>query len=135
MNIQEHIDAILSVPVFSGELYYIQHPDPDGKAKAVADLYGVYTIVGGESYETLEGDTGIERPRVQISVYAIDTVALVAAVAAVNAAMMAAAILAQTSDPDMTAAALFNFSPSVPVDGFEEETRRYYSHMDFNCGN
>lgn len=53
MNIQEHIDAILNQPVFKGELYYIQHPDPDGSAGAVAETFGVFSILGGECWEDL----------------------------------------------------------------------------------
>lgn len=133
MNLQQHIDAILSTAVFSGELYYIQHPDPTGSAAQVVQLYGVYAIVGGQDFANLEGDINVSLPRVQISVYAVDSSALVTAVAAVNTAMKAAAILAQTSSPDTTATALFNFSASVPVDGFEQEAKRFYSHMDFYC--
>jgi hypothetical protein len=133
LTLQQKIDAILSA-VFGGELYYIQHPDPDGSAATVAQTYGVFTIIGGACYENLEGDTGVERPRIQISVYAVNSADLVSIVAAVNVAMAAASLLAQTSDPATTVTALFNYSSSVPVDGFEEETRRYYSHMDFNCG-
>ena len=132
-TIQQKIDSILSQPVFGGELYYIQHPDTSGTAIQVAQTYGIFTIVGGECFDNLEGDTGIDRYRVQISVYAVDNSALVAAVAAVNAAMAAAAILAQTYDPATTVNACFNHSASVPVDGFEEETRRFYSHMDFSA--
>jgi len=133
MSIQSHIDAILSDPVFAGELYYIQHPDPEGSAVQVAQTYGVFTIIGGECFEDLEGDMGVDRARVQISVYAINSADLVDMVAAVNAAMLTASILAQTSDPDTEPLAVFNYSSSVPVDGFEVETRRFYSHMDFIC--
>ena len=131
ITLQQRIDAILS-PVFGGEFYYIQHPDPDGSE--VAQTYGVYTIVGGECFENLEGDMDISRPRIQVSVYAVNSADLVAKVAAVNIAMAAASLLAQTEDTDTTETALFNYSSSVPVDGFEEDSRRFYSHMDFNAG-
>jgi hypothetical protein len=131
--LQWHIDEILSQTVFGGELYYIQHPDPAGTATQVAQTYGVFTIVGGESNQNLEGDIEANKPRVQISVYAIDSADLVAKVAAINAAMLAAATLAQTYDPATYPAALFNYSSSVPVDGYESETKRFYSHLDFYC--
>ena len=132
ITLQQKIDAILS-PVFSGELYYIQHPDPSGSE--VAQTYCIFSIVGGKCFEDLLGDTGTEKPRVQISVYSVNSADLAAKVKAVNVAMGAASLLAQTSDEDTTETALFNYSSSVPVDGFEEETRRFYSHMDFYCNN
>ena len=131
MDIQQHVYSILGQSVFHGELYYIQHPDPTGSAEQVVQTYGVFSIVGGECFDNLEGDTGIDRYRIQISVYTVDTSTLVVAVAAVNTAMRAAAVLAQTKDPETMAAACFNYSASVPVDGFEQETKRFYSHMDF----
>jgi hypothetical protein len=131
ISLQQHIDAILS-SIFSGEFYYIIHPDPTGSE--VAQTYGVFTIVGGECFENLEGDINTNRFRVQISIYAVDSSVLVTKVAAVNAAMLAAAILAQISDPGTTVNALFNYSSSIPVDGFEVDTRRFYSHLDFYCG-
>ncbi|MEN6375547.1 MAG: hypothetical protein ABFD75_12335 [Smithella sp.] len=134
ISLQQHIDTILSTPVFSGELYYIQKPDSSGSAAQVALTYGVYTLVGGETFESLEGDTGTERSRVQVSIYAIDSSDLVAKVAAVKAAMLAAAILAQTSDQSTTAAALLNYQASGQVDGYEDDTGRFYSHMDYYCG-
>lgn len=126
MTIQEKIAAILDAPVFGGELYYIQHPD----AAAMAGTYAVFSIVGGQTFVGLDGDSGVTQPRVQMSVYAIDATDLIAKVAAVNAAMLTSNDLAAT-DTD----ALRNYPASVPVDGFEQETRRYYSHMDFYCCN
>jgi hypothetical protein len=131
ISLQQKIDAILS-SIFSGELYYIEHPDPTGSE--VTQTYAIFTIVGGASFQNLEGDIEANKPRVQISIYAIDNSVLVDKVAAVNTAMKAAAVLAQTSNPDTTETALFNYSSSVPVDGRETETRRFYSHMDFHIG-
>jgi len=135
ISLQQHIDTILSTPVFSGELYYIQKPDSSGSATQVALTYGVYAIVGGETFESLEGDTGTERPRVQISIYSIDSADLVTKVAAVKAAMQTAAILAQTSDQSTTALALLNYQASAQVDGYEDDTGRFYSHLDYYCSN
>lgn len=133
MTLQTRIAAILDEPVFDGELYYIQHPAPDGSE--VAQTYGVFSIVGGPSYQTLEGDTDLSRPRVQISVYAVDSTVLVQKVAAVNTAMKMACDRCDMVNPDTDATALYNYSSSVPVDGFEQDTRRFYSHMDFYCWN
>ena len=133
MTLQQKIAAILDGPVFGGELYYIQHPDPDGKAASVSNTYGVFTIIGGPSFQDLEGDVNISRPRVQASIYSTSSKDLVAKVAAVNAAMQAANDLTDTEDPTTNPLALNNYSSSVPVDGFEPETRRFFSHMDFNC--
>jgi hypothetical protein len=139
MNLQQHIDSILSQSVFSGEFYYIMHPDAAGSPTQVAQLYGVYAIVGGEDFSNLEGDIDLSRPRVQISVYAVDSAALVTARDAVAAAMKAANVLAvgtdaiPPADPETTAAAMLNYSASVPVDGYEVETGRFYSHCDYYC--
>lgn len=128
IGLHQHIDTILS-SAFSGEIDYILRPE----SKGYADTYAVWSIVGGESFQNLEGDIDLRKPRVQISVYAVNNSDLVTKVAAVNAAMLAAAVLAQTSDPGTTAGALYNYSASVPVDGYEEDTGYYYSHMDFYC--
>ena len=131
MTLQSRIAAILDTAVFGGELYYIQHP----KADAATATYGIYSIVGGESFSDLDGDKDTTRPRVQVSIYCTDPTTLIAKVAAVKAAMKAANVLAATADLTTTAAAVFNTSASVPVDGFEPETLRYYSHCDFYCWN
>lgn len=134
MTLQEKIATILDTPVFGGKLYYIQAPDQDGSASKLAETFGVFSIVGGQSFQSLEGDTDLSRPRVQISIFAISPLTLIDKVAAVNAAMKAACNRCDTvPDPDADALALYNYSSSVPVDGFEPETRRYYSHMDFYC--
>jgi len=131
MTLQSRIAAILDTPVFGGQLYYIQHPNPD----AATVTYAVYSIVGGETFSDLDGDKDTSRPRVQVSIYSTDAATLIAKVAAVKTAMKAANVLASTADLETTAAALFNTSASVPVDGFEPETLRYYSHCDFYCWN
>lgn len=130
MMIQANIAAILDTPVFGGQLYYIQRPDPDSN---VSGTYAVFSIVGGSEYQTLEGDNNLSQVRVQISIYATDPAALVTKVAAVKAAMQAASALTATADPDTNPLALYNYSANVPIDGFEQETRRFYSHMDFYC--
>ncbi|QXE85972.1 hypothetical protein KP003_16655 [Geomonas nitrogeniifigens] len=122
MSLQSILADILDQSVFAGELYYIQAPDA-ANADDVVKTFGVFTIVGGASFQILEGDTDVSQPRVQVSIYSVDAQDLIAKVAAVNSAMKAA------SD----AGTLKNYSASVPVDGFEQETRRYYSHMDFYC--
>jgi hypothetical protein len=130
MTLQQHIDAILS-PGFSGEFYYIRHPDPDGSAGEVAATYGVWSIVGGESFYGMAGDANVSRPRIQVSIFTTDNAALVAMVDTVKAAMVAANDLTVTSDPDSVELALYNTTAAVQVDGYEEETGRYYSYLDF----
>lgn len=128
MNIQQHIDAILNTPL-SGEIDYILRPE----SKPIVATFGVFTIVGGETFQTLEGDIDLARPRVQISIYAVDNSALVTVVAAVKAAMLAANVLTETESPDTNELALYNTTASVPVDGYEPETGMYYSHLDYYC--
>jgi hypothetical protein len=127
MTLQQHIDAILS-SVFAGELHYIVNPDPDASA-----TYGVWLIVGGESFATLDGDIDLSRPRIQISIYAVDSSTLVTTVAAVKAAMLAANTLTETADPGTNELALYNKKAAEPVDGYEEDTGRYYSFLDYYC--
>lgn len=131
MTLQQKIDAILCDPVFSGRLWYIKRPQSEGPA---TDQYGIWLIVGGESYQNLQGDIDIAKARVQISVYTPESVgsaAHVATVAAVNSAMKAAAVLCDTADANTEPLALYNFSASVPVDGFEDDAALFYSHLDF----
>ena len=127
MTIHAQIDAILG-SLFPAGLWYIQAPDV---ASASSDTFGAWSIIGGSSFQNLEGDIDISQPRIQISVYAVDSSSLVDTVAAVNVAMLAANVLA--AGGTVSDAAILNYSSSVPVDGFEPETHRFYSHMDFYC--
>jgi hypothetical protein len=134
---EERIATILDAPVFSGELYPVQVPDKDAARLATAGTsYGVYTKVGGEAPVLLSGEGNIARPRIQVSVYATTNAQLKALESAVNVAMKAANVLANDTieagnDPYAVATALLNNPASVPIDGFEQATRRYYCHMDF----
>lgn len=134
MTLQQHIGAILG-PVFGGEIHYILNPSVNGGAESVAATYGVWFIVGGETFQTLQGDIDVSRPRIQISVFAVDSATLATTVAAVKAAMLTANALTDTQDPDTNELALHNNSASVPVDGYEEDTGRYYSFLDYYCWN
>jgi hypothetical protein len=119
MTLHSSIDTVLST-VFSGEFNYIQRPDIEN-VETLPDVFGLWMVVGGISRHTLEGDIEATQPRVQVSIYAINTISLIAMVEAVKTAMEGANI----------AGTLLNYSASVPVDGFDDETRRFYSHMDY----
>lgn len=116
MIVESSLYAVLAT-VPGCEFYPVQYPDP----VTIPDVFGIYAKVGGQSFNSLEGDSGISRPRMQVSIYATSYGTLKTIESAVNAAMIAA----------NTARTLINVSSSVPVDGFEQETRRFYVHMDF----
>jgi len=139
MGFKETLTTILT-PVFGDEIYPIVHPDPDGTLGSVSNLYAVYTIIGGVSFNTLEGNTDLSRPRVQISIYSVDYTELGLKMQALNEAMDVANTLAsQCVDNQIdfieVVGALPNVSVSVPPEGFEEDTRRFYAHLDFYCWN
>ncbi len=129
-TIQQKIDAILT-GIFAGEIYYIQHPATDGSE--VAGTYCVHSIISGDPLQDIEGDIEATQIRVQISIYTVNSSDLIAKAAAVTLAMRAAAILAQSNDPETTETALFNYSAAAAFDGYEEETKRFFSHLDFYC--
>lgn len=120
MSVEAKLYSVLS-GVNGCTFYPVQLPD--SVATALPAVFGIYTKVGGTSIQNLEGDIDISRPRMQISIYATVYGTLKTIEAAVNAAMKAASV----------AGTLLNVSSSVPVDGFEQETRRFYTHMDFYC--
>lgn len=131
ITIQEHIDAILSSYVFGGEFHYIQRPGSTGSAASVATLFGTWFIVGGSEFSTLEGDVNINEIRIQIDVYATDSADMVTAKNNVIAAMRAANALTDTQDQDTVALALYNRPAMVAQDGYDAETGRYYSQLDY----
>ena len=134
MTVKESIAFILQ-PVFGDEIYPIQHPDPDGLQSSVAETYCIFNTVGGVSFNNLAGDTGISRVRVQISIYGIEHDVMEDFKKQVNVAMQAAntnynnAITNHTSLYALGTQA--NVSTTVPVDGFEQDSKRFYTHMDF----
>ena len=155
MNAEEKFNAILS-PVFGGELYPVQLPDMDTAPEA----YGIYLKVGGQNFNNLETTIDLCRPRMQVSIYATSYSAAKTLEKSVSDAMKASNTLAgalidlgidpsaegidfdtisgQIDDWDHLVDqcgknALPNVSAGVPVDGFEQETRRFYVHMDFHC--
>lgn len=139
MNIplENQLTTILT-PVFGNEIYPIVHPDPDGLIASVANFFGVFTIVGGQSFNKLDGDADLSRVRVQISVYSIDYTEFKAKQKAVSDAMIAANLLASQcvdsrTDQFGVAGALANVSGGVPAEGREADTRRFFSHSEFYC--
>lgn len=131
---ENQINTILT-PVFGNEIYPIVHPDPDGLQSSVSNLYAVWTIIGGQSFNKLDGDANISRVRVQISIYSIDYTELKTKQREVNAAMQAANLLASQAvdaqqDQFEIEGALANVSTSVPFEGREDDTRRFYTHIE-----
>ena len=122
MIAEKAIAAVLAT-VFGANVFPVWCPDPDGLAPGVAGTFAVFLKVGGPSFQNLEGDIPTSRPRMQISIYSTSYADLKTRESAVNAAMLAAA----------QAGTLLNYSSSVPTDGFEQDSRRYFVHMDFYC--
>lgn len=134
---EEQIAAILD-PVFNGELYPVVHPDPDGTTGSVAQTYAIYAKIGGAVFTKLDGVACLSRVRMQVSIYSTSYADLKTKETAVNTAMEAANQLASTTidahnDPFDVLGALANVSSSVPADGFEDDTRRYFIHATFYC--
>lgn len=126
------------VPVFGNEIYPIVHPDPDGTSSEVASLYAIYTVIGGQSFNKLDGDSGTNRVKIQISIYSIDYSDMKIKQNNVDAAMKAANLLASNAVESQTdhyqiAGAIANVSVSVPIESFETDTKRFYTHMEFYC--
>ncbi len=137
MSLSESLYSILG-SIFSDEFYPVVHPDPEGKAVDVVLTYGIYNTVGGATFHTLEGVTDLRRPRVQISIYAIDYDDLKAKETAVAVAMKDAntitvAAIDAKEDPFAAEGGLVNVPLAVPTDGFEKDTKRFYSHSEFYC--
>jgi len=134
MTLQKKIAAILDAAVFGGKLFYLQAIDIAPTVKT----FGVFSIIGGQVFTDIEGEEKARQPRVQVSVYSSDATEFIAKVGAVETAMAAATVSAIGMSAETlaeTATALLNSPASVPVDGFEPETRRYFAHLDFYCWN
>ena len=135
MSIESKLYAILS-STFGTELYPVVHPDPDGTSSEVAELYAIFVKAGGRTFPTMEGDSNLRRPRMQISIYGINFDNVVAKEAAVIAAMAAAnavasAAIALGNDPLTATGSLPNIAVGVPVDGYESDTKRFVKHLEF----
>ena len=92
MTYKESLYYILA-PVFNNEIYPVVHPDPDGLISSVSALYAIYNVVGGTSFNTLEGSVKISRPRIQISIYGLNASEVATKQLAVDNAMQAANVL------------------------------------------
>jgi len=133
--LENQINTILT-PVFGDEIYPIVHPDPDGLTSSVSNMYGAWTIVGGQTYSGLAGSDSLSRVRVQVSVYSIDYTEFKATTNSVIDAMNTANELANQNieasvDHYNVAGALSNVIIAPPQEGFEEDTRRFFSHSEF----
>ena len=132
---ENQLSTILS-PIFGSEFYPIAHPDVNGDSDDVTNMFAIYTIVGGQSLNQLDGDNPISRTRVQVSIYSIDYTELKTAQRAVATAMILANQLASHCvdvglDQFSTEGALSNVSVTVPQEGREDDTRRFYTHCEF----
>ena len=135
--LENQLNTVLS-PIFGNEIYPIAHPDIVGDADSVTNMFGIWSIVGGQSFNQLEGDNPISRVRVQISIYSLDYTELKSTQKAVSDAMIAANLLASQcvdagTDGFEVEGAISNVSTAVAVEGREDDTRRYFSHQDFYC--
>lgn len=135
MSISTKLETVLE-SIFPGEFYPVVHPDPTGLMGSVAGTFAVYTIVGGASYNALDGDSDLSRPRIQVSIYSIDYTNLKSKEAAVAAAMKASNDLANEAtavniDPLTLDTCIVNVSVGVPTGGYEPNTKRFYVHMEF----
>lgn len=132
ISLEEQLTTILT-PICGDEIYPIGHPDPDGLIASVSDTFTIFTVVGGQSYNNLEGDAGISRVRLQISTYAMDYTEFKAKQRAIAAAMQAANVLATDSGATYNdvVGALKNISTTVPTEGKEQDTKRFYVHMEY----
>jgi hypothetical protein len=134
MTVKEQIAYILQ-PIFGNEVYPMQHPDPDGLATSVAESYCIFSTVGGSTFNNLEGDTNMSRLRVQISIYTVEHDAMESYKKQVNDAMKQANINYSNAVIDnydlYSLGVLANVSTSVPIDVFEEDSKRFCTHMDF----
>lgn len=135
--LEEQLTTILT-PICGNELYPIGHPDPDGLISSVSDTFTIFTVVGGQSFNVLEGDLDISRVRLQISTYAMDYTEFKAKQRAIAAAMQAANVLANgciASHEDVYSkvGALKNVSVTVPTEGKEQDTKRFYCHAEYYC--
>lgn len=135
--LEEQLNTILT-PVFGNEIYPIVHPDPDGLQSSVSNLYAVWTIVGGPKIKKLDGNSNVSRVRVQISIYSIDYTEMKSKQREVDSVMQAANELASQAvdlkqDVFEILGALSNVSESVPLEGREDDTKRYFSHSEFYC--
>lgn len=117
IDVQKAIYDLLS-PVFEGFLYPTVRPETDGETEPT---YGVYTRIGGVGFSVLEGDIPLKNPHIQVSIYSVSFADMKAKEAAVGAAMLTAPFK--------------NTSQTEPVDGYEPETKRHYTHITYSCWN
>lgn len=139
MSIKSRLYPVLA-PVFSGDVFRDRVPDSEMSRIFDNNLpFAVYTVVGGPSFQNLDGDVDLSHPRVQISIYTITDSDLEALQDALKTAMKAANNLALSTleaggDVVTTEGAVLNYSSSEPVQApYETETRRMGVHCDYHC--
>lgn len=134
---EEQVNTVLS-RVFGTEVYPIAHPAISGDSDSVTNMFCIWNIVGGQSINKLDGDDALARVRLQISVFSNDYTELKNAQRNVSSEMQTANTLASQCvdnqiDVFEVAGAIANIASGVPIEGREEDTRRFYFHVDYYC--
>ena len=135
MSVEVKLQGILD-DVFGTEVYPVQHPDPDGKESDVAELYAITATVGGSSTSGLEGDAELRKFRMSVSIYGIDFANVLAKSQATLAAMDTANIVGSQAvdngnDPLTVEGSLPNNIIGVPIDNYENQTKRFVKILEF----
>jgi len=125
-------------PIFGDEIYPIVHPDPDGKLNSVANLYAIYSQVGGRSFTTLKNTDDLTRQRMQVSIYGTVYNDVKSKVSYVKNAMKAAnaaasAAVASRTDPLTATGSLPNSPIGDGIDDYESDTDRFVKHLEYYC--
>lgn len=132
MEVTTSINSLLS-GIFSGEFYPSQHPDVDNEN--VGD-FGIYKVIGGSTFNTLNGSGGIAQVRIQVSVYSLTFDRMKELLRFVESAMSiandaASAATALGQDPYNTVGAQLNRNVAYPITGYEPDTKRHFGHIDY----
>jgi hypothetical protein len=135
--LENQLNTVLT-SVFGNEIYPISHPDIIGDVDSVTNMFAVWSIVGGQSFNKLDGDSDMSRPRVQVSIYSNDYTEMKAAQRSTDVAMQAANLLASQSvdahtDSFEVVGAISNVSVGVAQEGREDDTRRFFCHNEYYC--
>lgn len=135
--LENQLNTILR-PIFADEVYPIVHPDMDGLSDSVTNMYCVWSLSGGSTFEGLEGTANLARVRVQIAIYTTDYSQMKTASKAVTAAMDAANTQASTNidnrvDHFNVSGSLANTLIAPPDEGIESDTKRFFAFISFYC--
>lgn len=135
MNANESLYAVLS-SIFNDEFYPVKHPDIDGTTDTITTDFAIYKQVGGTGFPTLSGNSGIRRLRFQISIFSLDYDRMKQLSTYVEQAMIIAndvanSAIALRENVYETPGALINVPVGEPIEDFENDTKRFYCHVDY----